>query len=190
MHALPDAWNMNILHHLAASLEGSSLRWLLPLLALLFAVAIAIPAGINHLRGSAADVALRRLLFSGLAGLLATAALIIAYEVSELAPELLHKGMVLGLLLFLAAAGASKYVAEKLAVEAEARGSQEAILIFSRARRALDRIEQDLARKCITPELAAERRECVFFDLGHYSLVETESWLRSHRERPLHPAIG
>lgn len=189
MHALPKEWNMNILHRIAASLHGSSPHWLV-LLALLSAVAIAIPAGINYLQDSAADIAFRRLLFSGVAGILTTASLIITFEVSELAPELLHKAMILGLLLFLAAAGAIKYVAEKLAIEAEARGSEEAILIFLRARRALNEIEQNLAQKRITSEQAVEQRERVYFDLGHYSLVETETWLRSHRERPLHPAIG
>ena len=34
------------------------------------------------------------------------------------------------------------------------------------------------------------RREQIIRDLGQFALAETEAWLRSHRERPLHPALG
>jgi hypothetical protein len=93
-------------------------------------------------------------------------------------------------LLLLAAAGAIKYAAEKLDVEAEAQNAAEASIIYARARRSLDQIDQELDTKSIGLVEANRRRERVIRDLGLYALAETEAWLRSHRERPLHPPIG
>ena len=90
----------------------------------------------------------------------------------------------------LATAGAIKYVAEKISLEAEAQNAAEASIIYSRARRALDQIDRDLDAKRIDLEEAHRRRTGLVVDVGQYALTETESWLRSHRERPLHPPVG
>jgi hypothetical protein len=190
IHVLLASWKLNVLHHVAAALHDSRFPWLVPLVLLVAAVAIATTAVFSHFRGPAETVALHRLLASTVVGILASASFILAWEMLGMGHDLLHKLLVLGLLLFLAAAGALKYAAEKLAIEAEARGSAEAIIVFLRARRVLDQIESSLASEQVTLQEATLQREQLLRDLGRYSLVETEGWLRSHRERPLHPAIG
>jgi hypothetical protein len=102
----------------------------------------------------------------------------------------LHQVLGVGALLGLAAAGTIKYAAEKMDVEAEAQNAAEASVIYARARRLLDQIDREVDAQVIDLAEANRRRERVIRGLGLYALAETEAWLRSHRERPLHPPIG
>ncbi len=104
--------------------------------------------------------------------------------------DMLHQVLGVGALLLLAAAGTIKYAAEKIDVEAEAQNAAEASIIYARARRLLDQIDRELDAKSIDLAEANRQRERIIRDLGLYALAETETWLRSHRERPLHPPIG
>ena len=82
--------------------------------------------------------------------------------------------------------GFKKSVHEGDAIEAEAQGSEIAYPIYCRAKAALDEVDM----QCADAREAGRRREEIIRDLGKFALAETEAWLRSHRERPLHPALG
>ncbi len=86
-----------------------------------------------------------------------------------------------------AVAGAIRFVAEKLSLEAEMRGYQDARKIFKRAKAALAAIDEAADE---APEEKAARRRTLFFVLGKEALEENERWLRAHRERPLEPLVG
>jgi hypothetical protein len=133
---------------------------------------------------------IQRLWHSAIPGMALGAGVVTAWDLAGFDAGLLHKMLGTGALLFLAAAGAIKYAAEKIDVEAEAQNAAEASIIYARARRVLDEIERDLDLKTVDVAEANRRRERVIRDLGLYALAETEAWLRSHRERPLHPPVG
>jgi hypothetical protein len=82
--------------------------------------------------------------------------------------------------------GIFRYRTEKIAIEAEAQGSEMALPIYRRAKAALAEVDTH----CTDAEAAWQHREKIIRDLGEFALTETEAWLRSHRERPLHPALG
>jgi len=144
----------------------------------------------ERLEDAAKGMAFRRVWLSMWAGLAATAAGILAWHLRHGEPNVLHQILGTAVLLTLATAGAVKYISEKIGIEAEAHGAAEASIIYVRARHALDTVDGDLAQGLIDLPEAHRRREQVVLDLGQYALTETESWLRSHRERPLHPPIG
>src|ERR1700744_3961025 len=104
--------------------------------------------------------------------------------------DALHQWFGMCALLALAAAGTIKYAAERIDVEAEAQNAAEASIIYARARRALDQIDREVDANALDFAKANRGPERIVRDLGLYALAETEMWLRSHRERPLHPPIG
>lgn len=132
----------------------------------------------------------RRIWHSICPGMFLAAALVMAWYSIGWSHSALHQALGVGALLWLAAAGTIKYTAEKIDVETEAQNAAEASIIYARARRSLDQIDREVDAKAIDLPEANRRRECVIRDLGLYALAETEAWLRSHRERPLHPPVG
>jgi hypothetical protein len=91
-----------------------------------------------------------------------------------------------GLALLYAAAGAKRYLTERLNVEAEALEYRDARRRFERAERLLAR-GSDPVTGAPADEEAAQR---VVYELGCLALAENESWLKSRRERPLTPVVG
>ncbi|MCC6775464.1 MAG: hypothetical protein IT537_02340 [Hyphomicrobiales bacterium] len=92
-----------------------------------------------------------------------------------------HK-VIAGLMVVVAAvAGAIRFYAERLALDAELHSYREALVTFRRAR-------QDLAAADATQELTG-RRQQVLLELGRVALNENESWIRAHRVRPLEPHL-
>jgi hypothetical protein len=190
LHALHDAAHSQILDRLTDALRGTVFERLVPLgLAGGFVVWLVI-VGREHFEGKAEGVTAKRVFQSLGPGIVAATAIVVTWHIGRWDHLLLHESLGTAALLLLALAGAIKYVSEKVGVEAEAQGAAEASVIYSRARRALDRIDCDVAAKRIDVAQANPRRERIVLDLGQYALTETESWLRSHRERPLHPPVG
>ena len=190
LHALHDAAHSQILDRLTDALRGTVFERLVPLgLAGGFVVWLVI-VGREHFEGKAEGVTAKRVFQSLGPGIVAATAIVVTWHIGRWDHLLLHESLGTAALLLLALAGAIKYVSEKVGVEAEAQGAAEASVIYSRARRALDRIDRDVATKRIGLVEANPRRERIVLDLGQYALTETESWLRSHRERPLHPPVG
>jgi hypothetical protein len=102
-------------------------------------------------------------------------------------PDLAVKYAVLaGLVVLSAAAGALRYLMERLNVEAEALEYRDARGRFERAERHLAR-GSDPATGTPADEEAAKR---VVYELGCLALAENEAWLKSRRERPLTPVVG
>jgi hypothetical protein len=188
------AWHqhekMQILGVLARAAEGSVFRWLIPLMLLAASGVLFLLAWIGRPGRTAGALAFRRAVGSLAAGIVGCSVIVWWWQFMHWQDQTLDNALVSAVLLFLAAAGTLKFAAETLATEAEAQGSAEAFAVYARARRALNQIDSDCAEKRIDPEEAARRREQIVRDLGRYALAETEAWLRSHRERPLHPAIG
>lgn len=87
---------------------------------------------------------------------------------------------------FATAAGAIRYIAEKLSWEVELRGYEDAADVFETA---LDELGKITDGKRPDPK-KDERRRQIIFQLGIRALAENENWLRAHRERPLEPVIG
>lgn len=84
-----------------------------------------------------------------------------------------------------ALAGAMRFLADKLAVEAEALSYREARDWFEHATDLL------LALKPGNGNAAAdERARDIILRIGRLALSENEAWLKSRRERPLSPVIG
>jgi hypothetical protein len=76
-----------------------------------------------------------------------------------------------------------QFVCDRLSWPGEMRGYEDALEIFRRARSALkeiDGLEADVAERTVL-------RKTVIEALGKEALKENESWLRTHRERPLEP---
>jgi hypothetical protein len=102
-------------------------------------------------------------------------------------PDLAVKYAVLaGLVVLSAAAGALRYLMERLNVEAEALEYRDARGRFERAERHLAR-GSDPGTGAPADEEAAKR---VVYELGCLALAENEAWLKSRRERPLTPVVG
>jgi len=184
-----EAITPEFVHGLAEREYGPLWMWLFPIAGLVAFAAI-VATAIENLQGSPESIAFRRLVWSALAGFVGSAVGVGLWHMHHWPPQHLHAVLTLGTLLFLAAAGAIRYVAERLAIEAEAQGATEALIVYSRARRALDQVGTDYAANLISADTARARNEQIIRELGHYALVETEGWLRSHRERPLQPAPG
>lgn len=109
-------------------------------------------------------------------------------ESEELVRErgVLAEYMTILIIAFLPAmAGALRFVAEKMAVEAEARSYRDALEWFERADRLLSEARPGEGR----PEADARARDIVL-KLGILALGESQQWLKSRRERPLSPLIG
>jgi len=82
-----------------------------------------------------------------------------------------------------AIAGAIRFYAERLALEAELHRYREALGTFKQAQQELDIFSGD------TSEKARSRRERILLQLGRTALEENESWIRAHRARPLEPHL-
>jgi hypothetical protein len=91
-----------------------------------------------------------------------------------------------GLALLYAAAGAKRYLTERLNIEAEALEYRDARRRFERAERLLARGSHP-ASGAPADEEAAQR---LVYELGCLALAENEAWLKSRRERPLTPVVG
>ncbi len=156
----------------------------------LIGIALLVFVACERFETASQNTIVRRIWHSIWPGTFLAAALLTAWYAKGGNHDTLHKILGIGALLFLAAAGTIKYAAEKIDVEAEAQNAAEASIIYARARRSLDQIDRELDAKNVDLAEAGRRRERIVRDLGLYALSETETWLRSHRERPLHPPIG
>jgi hypothetical protein len=78
---------------------------------------------------------------------------------------------------------AMQFVSNQLSWAQEMRGYEDALEIFRRARSALKEIDDSEADQ--TKRI--HRRHAIIEALGKEALKENESWLRTHRERPLEP---
>jgi hypothetical protein len=190
LYAWHEALQMRVLDAIVALPAAKVLAWLAPGSLVLMAVLFALFIAREHFEGATEGVTFRRVLHSVVPGMMFSAGIVLAAFYWHWDRQTLHIVLGIGTLLFLAAAGAVKYIAEKVDVEAEAQGATEAYIIYARARRVLDEIEKDLRDSAIDLQEACLRRERVIRDLGLYALAETEAWLKSHRERPLHPPVG
>jgi hypothetical protein len=85
-----------------------------------------------------------------------------------------------------AAAGAWRYLTERLNIEAEALEYRNARGRFERAERCLAK-GSDPTTGAPANEEAARR---LVYELGFLALTENEAWLKSRRERPLTPVVG
>jgi hypothetical protein len=96
------------------------------------------------------------------------------------------KYMAIILVVFLPAlAGAMRFISEKLAVEAEALSYRDACGWFEHADELLKQL-----RPGNGDANADKQAQAIVTDLGKLALQESESWLKSRRERPLSPVIG
>ena len=83
-----------------------------------------------------------------------------------------------------ATAGALRFIPDKLSWEAEVNGYEETLGTFRR-------VEVDLSGQAdMAPASAGKLRNRIILALGREALDENESWIRSHRERPLEPLVG
>ena len=189
-HAWYDAAHLQWLERLSDRLRGTPLEWLVPLCLLGASMVWSGVVVREHFVGSAERVTLKSVIHGFGPGIVVGMAIIAVWHFRRWDHPVLHQLLGTAALLLLALAGAIKFVSEKLGVEAEAQGAVEASVIYSRARRSLDQIDRDVAAKMIDIAEANRRQKRIILDLGQYALTETESWLRSHRERPLHPPVG
>ncbi len=86
-----------------------------------------------------------------------------------------------------AAAGAVKFVSEKLSWEAEARNYEQAHQLFKHAYQQIKALRagtEGNASRCHKERLELIR------EVGEKALEENAAWLRAHRERPLEPVLG
>jgi hypothetical protein len=86
----------------------------------------------------------------------------------------------------LAISGGVRFVADKLAWEAEALAYQEAYARFSHGAGLL--ADADGAQ--IPDPVKRQRKQEVVRELGLKALAENEAWLRAHRERRIEPVLG
>jgi hypothetical protein len=190
LHVLYDAEHLQILDRLTDKLRGTVLEWLFPLCLLGGLLFWSLIFEREHFEGKVEHVTVKSVLKGFGPGIIIGMAIVAVWHTRHWDHSQLHQFLGTTALLLLAFAGAVKYVSEKVGVEAEAQGAAEASVIYSRARRSLDQIDREFAAKLIGVAEANRRREQIVLDLGQYALTETESWLRSHRERPLHPPVG
>ena len=88
--------------------------------------------------------------------------------------------------MLLAIAGAIRFIAEKLAWDAEARAYQEA---HDRFEYGLGRLEA-IDRSGLDDDAKRVGKQAIIRELGTRALAENEAWLRAHRERPIEPLLG
>jgi hypothetical protein len=123
----------------------------------------------------------------GIALALTNAGALIADVTGMQEAELAAKyALLASLVVISAAAGALRYLMERLNVEAEALEYRDARDRFERAERSLAR-GSDPATGAPADEATATR---VVYELGRLALAENEAWLKSRRERPLTPVVG
>ncbi len=85
-----------------------------------------------------------------------------------------------------ALAGAIRFLTEKFGLEAEALAYRDALGKFEAAERILATNWDSATNEPACPQSA----QALVRELGIQALRENETWLRSHRERPLSPVIG
>ena len=160
--------------------------WLMPVLATVAGSPLLATVGIKDVWSPGLAFRAPHIIGSWLAGMLFGAAALALWAIFDWHPEGLRIFLFLASVVLLAWAGIIRYRTEKIAIEAEGEGSEMAYPIYCRARAAI----HDVDRYCADIETASRYREKIIRDLGEFALAETEAWLRSHRERPLHPALG
>jgi hypothetical protein len=160
--------------------------WLVSALAAVAGILLLALLGKEDLRSPELAFKAPHIVGSWAVGMLLGGALAAVWAILHFPPDGLRKVLFLASVIFLAWGGIIRYRTEKIAIEAEAQGSETALPIYRRAKAALDAIEQ----QHLDPDSARRQREKIIRDLGEFALNETEAWLRSHRERPLHPALG
>ena len=108
---------------------------------------------------------------------------------SHAAPGLATGGkamMLITMAVLLAISGGVRFVAEKLAWEAEALAYHEAHARFSHGARLL----ADIDNATLPDAERLRRKQEVVRELGLQALAENEAWLRAHRERRIEPVLG
>jgi hypothetical protein len=159
--------------------------WLIPLIAAAGGAVLLLALRIADIRSPERAFRAMHIIGSWLAGIFLGAAIVALWAIFDWGPDGLRKLLFLASVILLAWGGIIRYRTEKIAIEAEAQGSEMAYPIYRRAEAALEEVEH-----AADPEAARQRREQIIRDLGQFASAETEAWLRSHRERPLHPALG
>jgi hypothetical protein len=105
----------------------------------------------------------------------------IAHRLAPHEPHAIGAAFVIAVLGLAAIAGAIRFVADKLAWEAEAHRYAEARELFTHAEAELAAIDQE----AIGPPDKLSRKREIVLTLGQRALLENEAWLRAHRERPV-----
>jgi hypothetical protein len=164
---------------------GAALAW-----ALLALCVVCFQVANRDLKGIPSIVTTALIGFA-VAVLLSLAVVSAARLVPVLADDLLHakpaKYMMMVVLVGLsAAAGAWRYLTERLNIEAEAHDYREAKERFERAEHLLFWHLQKNPDKDAGHKAARE----IVRELGLLALAENEAWLKSRRERPLTPVVG
>jgi len=165
--------------------SGLSLAWEAGIVgALMLAVVVAILWGLHRWRPG--PVVRHRLWSAAFAVPIATA-LGFGFELASPGPpNLLPHSVGIAIAVLSAIAGAIRFIADKLAWEAEAHRYEDARALFENARDALAAIDAQSG----TPAARLERRQAIILALGRAALAENEYWLRAHRERPVEQALG
>jgi len=188
-----DAFLEKHLHLLKPAMDWIShltCPWLVPLFGSVGAAAVLTAVGFKNVDAPERMLRLPQILASLLAGLLIGTVIVSLFLIFQWEERWRESTLFLGTVVLLTIGGVIRYRTEKIATEAEAQGSSSAYLVYVRAKKVLDQIDLDYAANRINAEMARRRREKIIRDLGQFALVETEGWLRNHRERPLHPAMG
>jgi hypothetical protein len=186
--------SMEALHHPLLEIMGGVSQaghpWFVPALGTAIGAALLAIIGVKDIKSPDRAFRASRIVWSWLAGTFFGVAMVAFWSSAGYGTERLPVVLFLGSVLLLAWGGILRYWAEKIAIEAEAQGSAAAYSVYRRAREAIREVDSDLASKHIDVEAAWQRREQIIRDLGRFALTEGEEWLRSHRERPLHPALA
>jgi hypothetical protein len=164
--------------------------WLVPLAGIMGMLAVLTYGSVEDIRTPDPILRTPHILWSTLAGILFSAAIVSCWLIMGWNDEGLYSTLFLATIIFLTSGGAIRYWTEKIAIEAEAQGSAAAHAVYVRAKKALEQVDADCAAGKIDTPTAGRRREGIVRDLGCFALDETDAWLRSHRERPLRPAMG
>lgn len=106
----------------------------------------------------------------------------------ESASEMTKRMTVWTFVVLTAIAGAVRFHAEKSGYEAEAFAYRDALDKFERAERAIAALTDPVSG---VPGGAGEMEaRALVRELGYLALHENETWLKTHRERPLSPVVG
>lgn len=102
--------------------------------------------------------------------------------------EMTERLAVVVLVVLTAGAGAVHFHAEKRGYEAEAFAYRDALDKFERAEQAFAALVDPVSGVPVDADVARARE--LVRELGLLALRENETWLKTHRERPLSPVVG